>query len=210
MEMEKIYSKYFLLSKKRYVGFIVDESGKVIKEDKKGVVTKRRDGCGYLRKMFNELMKMVMDKRSKGEVYRMLYNYIHKLTIGEVELDDLILVKGLKDNYKNLNLPHVRVGEKMKERGKYVTPGTRISYVFIETESTKDPQYVKAEDPEYVLASGLKIDYLYYIEKQLINPIDEVLEVKFQLKGVLKNMYSLMKKGEFNVKDYFIAKFKVL
>jgi DNA polymerase elongation subunit (family B) len=197
LELEKIYSKYFLLSKKRYVGYIVDKNGELITTDKKGVVIKRRDNCCYLRDIYTHLIDMVMAKEPRWKVYEYLQLMIDDLLSGNVELEKLIITKSIKDNYKNQNLPHVAVAKKMRERGKYVAAGTRVHYVFTETEGKNDPQYLKAEDPDHYLENQgkIRIDYLYYFEKQLVNPIDEVLEVKFGVTNVLKNLLRLLKKG---------------
>jgi len=212
LEMEKIYSKYFLLSKKRYIGHIVDENNKLLKIDKKGVVSKRRDNCSYLRDTFNSLIDMVMQKEPKWKMYDYISDRIDNLLKGNVNLEELVITKSIKDNYKNENLPHLAVSKKMTERGKYVTSGTRIRYIFTKTDGTNDPQYVKAEDPDYYLENPdtVAIDYLYYFEKQLINPIDEVLEVKFGVKNVLSNLFKLIKKERLNTaNEYFTPKFIV-
>jgi DNA polymerase elongation subunit (family B) len=212
LELEKIYSKYFLLSKKRYVGYIVDPNGKLLTTDKKGVVIKRRDNCGYLREIYSHLIDMVMDKEPRWKMYEYLRVKIDNLLAGNVDLEKLVITKSIKDNYKTQNLPHVAVAQKMRDRGKYVASGTRIRYIFTVTEDKKDPQYIKAEDPDYYLKNKetVEIDYLYYFEKQLVNPIDEVLEVKFGVKDVLKNLLRLIKKGVIkNASQYFLPKFKV-
>ena len=71
---------------------------------------------------------------------------------------------------------------------------------------------MKAEEPEYYLQNKdtVKIDYLYYFEKQIVNPIDEILKVKFGTTDVLKNLYKLLNKGIIrNCNDYFQPKFKI-
>lgn len=213
LELEKIYSKYFLLTKKRYVGYIVDKKGNLIEVDKKGVVIKRRDNCGYLKEVYSHLIDMVMAKEPRWRMYEYLQEKIDDLLVGNVTLEKLVISKSIKDTYKAKNLPHVNVAEKMRSRGKYVATGTRIRYIFVETEGKNDPQYVKAEDPDYYLKNKdtVKIDYLYYLEKQLVNPIDEVFEVKFNRKCVLKNLLKLIKKGEVRTaREYFQPKFKII
>lgn len=216
LEMEKIYSKYFLLSKKRYVGYIVNPDNVITSVDKKGVVIKRRDNCGHLRKVYNQLIELIMEKCPRWKIYAYLEKEINNLIHGKVPLEDLVITKSIKDTYKAQNLPHVAVAAKMKERGKYVSSGTRVRYIFVKTKGANDPQYLKAEDPDFYLESlngpePLEIDYLYYLEKQLINPIDEALEVKFKVQDVLKNFYKLLKKGTINSGEtYFKPRFKLL
>lgn len=213
LELEKIYSKYFILSKKRYVGYIVDKEGKVVSVDKKGVVIKRRDNCAYLRDLYTTLINMVMEKAPRWKIYDFIGEKIDDLLRGNVPIEKLIITKSVKENYKATNLPHVAVAKKMKERGKYVTAGTRIRYIFVETDNKKDPQYVKAEDPDYYHENTdtIKIDYMYYFEKQLITPIDEVIQVKFGKEDVLTNLFKLFKKDAItSAKDYFTPKFTIV
>jgi len=240
LELEKIYKRFFLLSKKRYIGEIMDDTGEVVKTDKKGVVVKRRDNCETLRRVYNSLIKMIMTQQPKWIVYQMLSKEIGKMLSGVLPIEEFTITKSIKDTYKGIytcekcgkkskvttctecknemteelnfsvNLPHVCVAKKMRQRGKYVVSGTRVQYVFVKTENPKEPQYAKAEDPEYVIEKGLDLDYRYYLEKQLVNPIDEVLEVRFGIKNVLGNLNKLLIKGEIkNVEDYFKPKFRV-
>lgn len=212
LELEKIYSKYFLLSKKRYVGYIVDSNGNLLSTDKKGVVIKRRDNCGYLRDTYTILIDLVMDKAPKWEIYDFIAKQVDCLLEGKVDVEKLVITKSIKENYKAQNLPHVAVSKKMKSRGKYVATGTRIRYIFIETASKNDPQYIKAEDPDFYLQSNgkIKIDYLYYLEKQIVNPLDEVLEVKYNTPNILQNFLKLLKKNRIKTaKEYFSPKFKI-
>lgn len=81
-------------------------------------------------------------------------------------------------DYKNLNLPHVALANKMRDRDLGSAPVTndRISYVFVELPDNPEAKlYEKAENLETVEKEKLKIDFLYYVENQLKNPIKEVL-----------------------------------
>lgn len=77
------------------------------------------------------------------------------------------------------NQPHVVLARKLTKRNPENPPKTndRISYLFIDTNSTKkEPQYKKVEDPEYAIKHNLKIDSAYYI-KAIENPIGQVLDL---------------------------------
>jgi len=47
------------------------------------------------------------------------------------------------------------------------------------------------ENPEYVVKNNLKIDYLYYLEHQIINPASQILELMMTPRKVEKffNVY---------------------
>jgi hypothetical protein len=79
----------------------------------------------------------------------------------------------------------------MKKRGEAEIPaiGDRVGFVIV-----KGLQLVseRAEDPEYVKKHGLKIDSKYYIESQLLPPLERVFEAiginRSELIGLGKQM----------------------
>lgn len=211
MELEKIYWRYFLLSKKRYIGYKIDKDGNVIEKDKKGIVTKRRDGCEFLRDVYNKLIDLVMVKTPKTELYKYLAVKLQELLNHQVPIEKLTMVKSIKDNYKAKNLPHLVVANKMKTRGKYVVSGTRIQYVFIETLEKRAPQYKRVEDPDHVKENKeIKLDYLYYLEKQLAKPIDELFSVAYKTDNILLHLTKLLKiNATTDILGYFNPKFRI-
>ncbi len=82
--------------------------------------------------------------------------------------------------YKNIT--QVILSKKIMSRGQDVPAGTRLEYVFIETENTSHVGE-KAEEYTYYIENkdieDLKIDYLHYLERQLTKPVTELLSVKF-------------------------------
>lgn len=79
---------------------------------------------------------------------------------------------------------HVQLALKMMRRGEDVPPNTRLQYIFLDNGQPSTLQYEKAEEytfyKENKHALRLKLDSLYYLEKQLIIPITEALNVKFR------------------------------
>ena len=114
-------------------------------------------------------------------------------------------------DYKNMNLPHVALAMKMRTRDEGSAPMTndRISYVFVELpDNPKAKLYERAEDLETVKKEGMKIDFLYYVENQLKNPIKEVLSLMMKdadsfFDEVTKDCISERKKklAEFKIKS---------
>ena len=77
-------------------------------------------------------------------------------------------------------MAHVKLAERMKKRDKNSAPqvGDRVSYVMIK--GAKDQKtWEKAEDPIYVLNNDIALDYNYYIEHQLKNPVTRIFEPIF-------------------------------
>ena len=89
----------------------------------------------------------------------------------------LVLINYLKKHYKNPNLPHVVLAEKMRKRirdGDLVAEppaaGDRIDYVVVEGKP-KEKLCFRTEDPDWAREHNLKMDRLYYIRQQVEKPM---------------------------------------
>ena len=84
-----------------------------------------------------------------------------------------------------------RLFKKLKKRTPGGAPGVgdRIGYVIIKGSQLMSE---RAEDPDYVKEHGLKIDSRYYIESQILPPLERVFEAlginKTDLIGIGKQM----------------------
>ena len=92
-------------------------------------------------------------------------------------IESLILTRTLtrkSESYKNKQ-PHLTVAEKLKERtGVMPSIGTRIPFVIT---AGKGLFVDRAEDPDYVREHNIPIDVDYYIKKQILPPVERILEV---------------------------------
>jgi DNA polymerase elongation subunit (family B) len=91
-----------------------------------------------------------------------------------------------KDEYKS-RPPQVILKEKMERRGKLVPTGSRIDYVFTTYGNHKSKQAEKVEEESFYRAyrSIIKLDFLYYLEHQLLNPLNEILEKAFRNSSII-------------------------
>lgn len=224
---EAIYTKFIILTKKRYMSLKCKADGIVSKEiEKKGVLLARRDNCQVVRTIYSETISKIFDGISRDDLLYFLIESFNKLCSHYYECEkftvsqsvgstgDLIPVPFVNEKGKNKihigtysvdpipedvkkrekkftlkdatteeeyylhSLPaQAQLAEKMKRRGKPVESGSRLEYV-ITTQGGHDAnKYVKIESSEYfkTYSNILEIDYLYYL-KQLVKPIDQVLE----------------------------------
>jgi DNA polymerase I len=92
-------------------------------------------------------------------------------------VEKLVLTRTLtrkSDSYKNKQ-PHLTVAENLKKRtGIMPSIGTRIPFVII---AGKGLFVDRAEDPDYVREHNVPIDVDYYIKKQILPPVERILEV---------------------------------
>jgi DNA polymerase delta subunit 1 len=125
-------------------------------------------------------------------------------------MNKLVLSQKLADTYKSTNLPHVSVVRKMRERepGSEPQSGDRVPFVLIKVENLKKArQFEIAEDPAWVEAHKIPLDYAYYFSNKFMNPVCDLLEpllpnAKDEIFGDL--LEPKKKRGkQTNIKDIF-------
>lgn len=205
LEFEKVYYPYLLFSKKRYAGLMYTNPEKPDYIDAKGIQLVRRDNCGFVRKVSNEVLNTIMYKLDVKEAIQIARMAAKELLSNTVSIDDLVVSKSLRrigyvktkgeippgkssiackgfyltHEYGNPNLPHVTVAIKREEREPGCGPksGDRVPYIFIDTKNKKDLQYLKAEDPAYAKEASLNPDVQYYLEHGLQSPLESLFSL---------------------------------
>ena len=112
-----------------------------------------------------------------AEVTAIIESMLRRIAEDEIPLEDYCIAKSLRNTYKNNNMPHVRVAEKIRERIEQgliardpPKSGDRLKYVIVRTD-TKKKLFERSEDPEWALKHKVPIDRAYYIEQQLMKPL---------------------------------------
>jgi DNA polymerase elongation subunit (family B) len=210
LDFEKVYEEYVILTKKRYIAKVANKKGEIIGITKRGCVLVRRDNCKAVRNLYQKIVDMLLDDailnsgdyNTNYEIYK--NNILNAVCEGIMEIftfkynyKTYSITKGLsKIEYKSKTLPtHVIVAKNMNARGVPTCAGMRIEYVltsrFKGQKNIKQGQ--KAEDLEYYESCKdvLKLDYLYYLEKQFVKPLDELLNVGLHIKDFVKNLYNI-------------------
>jgi DNA polymerase delta subunit 1 len=193
LELEKVYCPYFLYSKKRYAAKMYegasDKNGipilkdngtrlvKFKKIDVKGLQVVRRDNCPYVREVCKDILGLILGSNDPLPAIQRARQAAKDLKAGEVPMEKLMMSKQLGSDYKSKSLAHVAVVEKMRERAPGSEPqqGDRVPFVIVQGPKNAR-MFEKAEDPQYVLEKNLKLDYTYYFENQLKNPVCDLLE----------------------------------
>lgn len=183
LELEKVYCPYFLYSKKRYAAkkWVKNETTKLcefVDVEIKGLQVVRRDNCQFVRDTCRHLVDMLMESSNPEKPLRFIMDQKNKLKKGQVPMSELVLSKRLGDSYKNTNLAHVVVRDKMRERAPGSEPrsGDRVQFVVIQTPKNMKKMYEKAEDPAYVTEHGIPLDYEWYVKHQFDTPVKDLIE----------------------------------
>ena len=200
LEFEAVARRAVLIAKKRYAQWLFERgsSGWSDKIKVKGMETVRRDWCELTSETLTHVLELVLMKGDVEEAVKYVRSTTSNLRSLDLQnnpefLNKLILTKNYSkraDNYRNKQ-PHLTVVEKIKQRTGISTPiGTRVPFVII---SGKSLFVERAEDPDYVLKHNIPLDTEYYIKKQILPPVERILEVfgvdagsldKYQQKGL--------------------------
>lgn len=179
LEFEKCYFPYCLYSKKRYAGLMYTSPDKHDYIDVKGLQLVRRDNAPIVKLVSQGILDAIMYEKSTDKALEAARNAVLRVITGQEPLENFTVSKSLRGKYANPNAqPHVQVARKIKERtGETLGSGTRVPYVFVVDNNIDGLISSRAEDPAYALENSLEIDYLYYLENQLLSPITALLEV---------------------------------
>ena len=183
LEYEKCYWPWLLFSKKRYCGLMFEHDPVTpVKIDVKGLQVVRRDNCGLVREVSQEVMDILMYQRSFEVALEHARKRVLDVLNERIPWESMVVTKALRGNYKNpRSLPHWQVSEKRKARGETIGSGERIPYVFVRDPLKSDGLVAeRAEDPVFAQAHGLPLDTLYYVRQQLLNPICTFLSLRYQ------------------------------
>jgi DNA polymerase I len=195
IKIESVFKSLLILSKKRYAGLSYEKVGDEWKEKMimKGIETVRRDWCDLVSETLYKTLDIILKTQKPKDALVYIRKIISDLDNNRIPIDKLIVTKSISKpirEYKGIQ-PHIEVVKKMRKRSPSGAPGVgdRVGYVI-----TKGLQLMsdRAEDPEYVKAQNLKVDSKYYIENQIIPPLERVFEAmridKTELLGAGKQM----------------------
>jgi DNA polymerase delta subunit 1 len=146
--------------------------------DIKGLQVVRRDNTMFVRETCKELLDVILESKNSEGARELAHRRAAELLAGTVPMESLTLSQKLADSYKNTNLSHVKVRDKMREReaGSEPQSGDRVPYVLLDTGNKKARAYEKAEDPKWTRDNNLPLDYEYYFTNKFMNPVCDLLE----------------------------------
>lgn len=115
---EKLYKSFLILTKKRYMAYTCDEFGKI--DDKltiRGVILARRDNCSWSRRLYEHIVREIMDDVPFETILCNINTEILKLFYWDESTHDVnqfVVTKLLNEGYKIRELPKEK--EKVKKR----------------------------------------------------------------------------------------------
>jgi DNA polymerase I len=179
LDFEKAFKRFLPLTKKRYAAwcFEVANGGWIEKMETKGIETVRRDWCDLTSETIEKLLEIILKENDIKLAVKYFKKIVDEMIAGNIPIKKLIITKTMTkkaEGYDGVQ-PHAELVKKMKKRSPAEAPGVgdRIGYVIIKG---LDLVSRRAEDPVYVMERGLEIDPKYYIENQLLPPLERIFD----------------------------------
>jgi DNA polymerase elongation subunit (family B) len=200
VELEEVYYTMLCIKKKMYLCIRMTPDGVPILDKNKlkvrGVVPARRDNCKYQRDSYLDVAFKVLTNEPMMEVYNYIIEICLKLMRREISWENLVVVKGLGSHYKNKSYCMKVFSDELCKIGKPAAPGDRLEYVIVNSYGIIETQLLglKMRLPSTYLERAEtetpeNIDYVYYMEKTLMNCIQKQL---FQI-GYKKELAELQR-----------------
>lgn len=186
IKIEGVFKSILFLTKKRYAGYMFEDpdgEGEIVS---KGIETVRRDWCELVGETLQRVLEIILIEGNTKKAFEYVKGIIDKLNRNEIDIDKLVITKSISkplNEYKGVQ-PHVQLVKKLQKRNPLNAPGVgdRIGFVIV-----KGVQKIadRAEDPEYVKKNKIPIDSKYYIENQLMPPLERI----FSAIGITKSEF---------------------
>lgn len=189
---EKTFFPFILVAKKKYVGLLFEKDHTKYYLKSMGIVLKRRDNAPIVKIVVGGIIDYLLKNRDINKAIDYTKQVIRKIMDNKYPIDKFIISKTLKAKYKKPStIAHKVLADRMaiRDPGNKPQINDRIPFVYvvknIDKRKKKDIlQGDLIEHPDYVLENKLKIDYLYYLEHQIINPASQILELLMPTKNV--------------------------
>lgn len=179
-EYDKVFYPFLIFSKKRYVGNKYEDSSDNFKQTSMGIATKRRDYAAIVKNVYGGAIYILLNEKNPIKAFHFVQKTCDDLIEGKLSNHQITLSKSLRSEYKAVTPPaHKILAERIKARdpGNAPASGDRLEFMYILPPVGTKSQGDRVETPSYIKEKGLKIDYKYYIEHQIYNPIVQLFSL---------------------------------
>ncbi len=184
LEYEKTFHPFILFSKKRYVGNKYEFNPDEYKRTSMGIVLKRRDNAPIVKVIFGGIIDIIMKENDIRAACTFLRKTLIDLINGKFGMDTLIISKTLSSYYKDPErIAHKVLADRIAERdpGNKPQVNDRIPFVYFDTSKIKTTRKLlqgeMIETPDYVKTNNLKLNYEFYIQKQIMKPVAQIFSL---------------------------------
>ena len=159
----------------------------------KGFAFKKRDRCPFVYAIGKAMMGHLMSNTlSDGDIVRWLSQEIEQnffVHPKEEQLNSFIITCRLNTEYKQENALALDLAAQYeKEAGVRPRPGRRLRYLIASFEHENRKHYRSSVTPAAFIRNNHKLDTAYYLEKQLLLPLKQVLDLRPRLYTKIERM----------------------
>jgi DNA polymerase elongation subunit (family B) len=107
-------------------------------------------------------------------------------------IEKLIITKSLRSDYKNpAQIAHKVLADRMgvRDPGNKPNTGDRIPYAYIHNDTKGALQGDKIENPAYIHAHRLQLNYSFYITNQIMKPVQQLFALVLEQLPAFKRKY---------------------
>lgn len=197
IDIDNVFKRLLLHSKKKYAALnsTMTADGEKLNLEVKGLDMKRREYCPLSKETSEFVLNKILISNDPEEAVNEIYEYLETITkkfeAGEIPMVKLrINTKLSKDPTKypgGKSMPAVQVALRMQKLGKIVKAGNVMTFVITDYKQEDGASVAeRARSLNEVLLTNktaesngteaYKPDKLFYLEKQLMNPIIRLLE----------------------------------
>ena len=126
------------------------------------------------------MIDIILNQNDVPRSISYLKNQLTQIQNESIPMNDLIISKTLKGSYADPSkIGHKVLADRMFERDPGSAPqvNDRVQYLYIHNPDKKALQGDRIEDPEFIKANDLKIDYCFYISNQILKPVSQLLSL---------------------------------
>ena len=177
LQFEKVFKRFLPLTKKRYMAWSFEPTADGWNErtEMKGIETVRRDWCGLVSETSRDIIEIILKKDDPKAALKHFKAVVDDLLKRKIPMDKLVITKSMTKQPKNYAgvQPHIELVKKIQARNPGEAPGIgdRVGYVIVKGMGLLSK---RAEDPAYIVEKGLEVDSQYYIENQLLPPLERI------------------------------------
>lgn len=185
IDVDGVYKSMLLLRKKKYAALaVVEKQGvRTCVKEMKGLDLVRRDWCVLSKEIGTRVVDEILSGREHGDIVDNIQNGLQtvaeKVRSGALPVEQFVITKALTKSpqmYEDPKAhPHVAVAFEMIQQGRNVSIGDHIPFVIVEGSGSMSE---RAHHPSVLQNNScdLKIDFLWYLENQILNPVCRLCE----------------------------------
>ncbi|XP_034191284.2 DNA polymerase zeta catalytic subunit [Osmia lignaria lignaria] len=183
LKFEKVLQPSILQTKKRYCGYMYEFPEQEKPEYlAKGIETVRRDGCPAVAKILEKSLKILFDTKDISLVKLYVTRQFDKILRQKISIQDLTFAKefrGLSGYKASACVPALELTRRLMRKDPRAIPrtGERVRYVIVAGAPNQPLIHCVRTPMEVILDEGLNPNFVYYITKVIIPPINRCLNL---------------------------------